>query len=64
MFLLNLLVFKYVYTSQSFECVKQFKYLLKTLTNQHVIHEEIKNRVKSGNAYYHSVYNLLFCNLL
>jgi len=30
-----------------------------TLTNQNSIQEEIKNRLKSGNACYHSVQNLL-----
>ena len=46
------------------ERVEGFKYLGTTLTNQNSITEEIKNRLKSGNAYYHSVQNLLSCRLL
>jgi hypothetical protein len=33
-----------------FERVEQFRYLETTLTNQNSIHEEIKSRLKSGNA--------------
>ena len=47
--------------SSSFERVEEFKYLGTTLTNQNTIQEEIKNRLRSGNACYHSVQNLLFC---
>jgi hypothetical protein len=43
--------------------VEQFKYLM-TQTNAYSIHEEIKSRLKSGNACCHSVQNLLFSNLL
>jgi uncharacterized protein (UPF0548 family) len=32
--------------------------------NQNSIHEEIKNRLKSGNAYYHSAQNHLSSGLL
>jgi hypothetical protein len=39
--------------------VATFKYLGKTLTNQNDIHNEIKSRLNSGNAYYYSVRNLL-----
>jgi hypothetical protein len=39
--------------------VEEFKYLGATLMNQNSIHEDIKSRLKSGNACYHSVQNLL-----
>jgi hypothetical protein len=39
--------------------VKDFKYLGPTFTNQNSIEEEIKSRLKSENASYHSVQNLL-----
>jgi hypothetical protein len=35
-----------------------------TVTNQNSIQEEIKSRLKSGNACYHSVQNLLSSSLL
>jgi hypothetical protein len=35
-----------------------------TVTNQNCIHEEIKRRLNSGNACYHSVQNLLSSGLL
>jgi hypothetical protein len=44
--------------NKAFETVEQFKYLGPTLTNKNSIHEEIKCRVKSGIACYHSVQNL------
>jgi len=46
------------------ERVEEFKYLGTTLTNQNSIAEEIKSRLKSGNACYHSVQNLLSSRLL
>ena len=44
----------------SFEKVEQLKYLTTNLTNQNSIQEEIKNKLESGNACYHSVQNILF----
>jgi len=50
--------------NSSFERVDEFKYLGTALTNQNSIQEEIKRRLKSANACYHSVQNLLSSSLL
>jgi uncharacterized protein (UPF0548 family) len=43
--------------------VEKFKYLGMTLTNQNDIHDEIKSRLNSGNAYYYSAHKrLLSCH--
>jgi hypothetical protein len=51
---------------RSFGDVSQFKYLGMTVTNQHtsMIQEEMKRRLISGIACYHSVQNLLSSRLL
>ena len=44
--------------------VEEFKYLGTTLSNQNSFQEEIKSRLKLGNACYRSVQNLLSSTLL
>jgi len=48
----------------NFESVEKFKYLVTILTYQNYIAEEIKSRLKSGNACYHSVQTLLYSSFL
>ena len=50
--------------TSSIERVEQFKYLGTTLTKQNSIQEEIKSRLKSANACYYLVQNILFSSLL
>jgi hypothetical protein len=44
--------------------VEQFRHLGTLLKNKNFIHEEIKSRLKSENAFFHSVQNLLSYSLL
>ena len=48
----------------SFERVEQFRYLGTTVPHQISVQEEIKSRLKSGNACCHSVQNILSSSLL
>jgi hypothetical protein len=45
--------------NESFENMAKFKYLDMTLKNQNDVHDEIKSRLNSGNASYHSIQSLL-----
>ena len=49
---------------KSFGRVEQFEYTGRILINQIAFIEEIKSRLKSGNACYYSVQNLLSSSLL
>jgi len=53
-----------IFDNRFFERVEGFRYLGTTLTNHNSNQEEIKSILKSGNACYHSVQNLLSSNLL
>jgi hypothetical protein len=44
--------------NRAFENVAKFKHMGMAVTNQNLIHEEIRSRLNSGNACYHSVQNL------
>jgi hypothetical protein len=46
-------------TNRSFESMTTFEYLGTTLTDQNCIYEEVKSKLNSGNACYHSVQSLL-----
>jgi len=50
--------------NSSFERAELFKYFGTTLTNKNSIQEEIESRLKSGNACYHSMQNILSFRLL
>jgi hypothetical protein len=44
--------------------MSQFKYFGKMVTNKNLIHRDIKRKLNSGNAWYHSVQNLMSLYLL
>jgi UDP-galactopyranose mutase len=46
------------------ERIEEFKYFGTTLTDQNSIQEDIKSRLKLGNACYPPVQNILFSSLL
>jgi hypothetical protein len=50
--------------NRHFESVTQFRYLGTTVTNQNLIQKEIKRKLSSGNACYHSIQKLLSSHLL
>jgi hypothetical protein len=53
-----------IFDNNSFERVEEFRYFRTSLKNQNSIQEEINGRLKSGNACYHSVQNILYPRLL
>jgi hypothetical protein len=50
--------------NSSFEMVEEFKYLGTTLTIQNSIQEEVKSRLKLGNACYHWAQNFISSSFL
>jgi hypothetical protein len=50
--------------NRCFENMAKFRYLGTTVTDQNLIQEEIKSRLNSGNACYHSVQKLVPSRLL
>ena len=50
--------------NRTFERVEEFKYLGTTVTHQNSVAEEMKSRLNSGFACYHSVQNLLSSRFL
>jgi len=62
---MGLLYLKFLYCLLCrYNTATNFKYFGKTRMHRNSTNEEIKSRVKSGNAFYHSVQNLLsFCLL-
>ena len=50
--------------NSSFERVKDFRYLGTTLIDQNSVQEEIKSKLKSGNACCHTVQNILSSSML